>query len=153
MPSDAANKATRQEWRELGFFYDRDDTARAWKLTGSRAGLLRFRDILLAYAANSRNVMKSEHEHYGPYMYLEVMTWPEAGFDEHAIRGQPADLLRLATLVQSKLAAAVPGKSILIREEFSSNSPYCLVLDLREDGFDPAIADPLLPAENARTNE
>jgi hypothetical protein len=149
VPSDATNRATRREWRELGFFYDRDDQARVWKLTGSRAGLLRFRDILLAYAAHPRNVTKSEHQHYGPYQYLELMTWPEAGFDEHAIRGQPADLARLASLVESKLAAAVPGSSVLVREEFASNTPYCLVLSLMEDGFDPATADPLLPAEDA----
>src|SRR5437773_4027209 len=81
MPSDAANKATRREWRELGFFYDRDDQTRVWKLTSSRAGLLGFRDALLSYVADPRNALKSEHEHYGPYSYLEVMTWPEAGFD------------------------------------------------------------------------
>jgi hypothetical protein len=96
--------------------------------------------------------MKSEHQHYGPYQYLEVMTWPEAGFDEHAIRRQPAHLERLARLVESKLAAAVPGSSVLIREEFASNTPYCLVLDLREDVFDPATADPLLPTEDARVD-
>jgi len=42
MPSEATNNATRREWRELGFFYDRDDENKVWRLTGSRAGLLRF---------------------------------------------------------------------------------------------------------------
>ncbi len=148
MPSDAANKATRREWRELGFFYDRDDQTRVWKLTSSRAGLLGFRDALLSYVADPRNALKSEHEHYGPYSYLEVMTWPEAGFDAHAIRGPLADLTRLAKLIEAKLATARPGSSLLIKEEFAPDSPYGLVLDLREDGFDPATADPLLPAED-----
>ena len=67
MPSDATNRATRREWRELGFFYDRDDGTKVWKLTGSRVGLLRFRDALLSYVADPRNALKSEHEHYGPY--------------------------------------------------------------------------------------
>jgi hypothetical protein len=149
MPSQATNIATRREWRELGFFYDRDDQARVWKLTGSRAGFLRFRDMLLRYAANPRNVSKSEHQHYGPYMYLELMTWPEAGIDEHAIRGEPKDLARLAALVENKLAAALPGSSVLIQQEFATNSPYGLVLNLREDTFDPAAADPLLPSEGS----
>ena len=148
MPSDTTNRATRREWRELGFFYDRDDQARVWKLTGSRAGLLRFRDILLAWAANPRSVTKSEHQHCGPYMYLEFLTWPEAGFDEHAIRGQPADFARLATLIENRLAAALPSSSALIGEDFAPNTPYGLLLNLREDGFDPATADPLLPAED-----
>jgi hypothetical protein len=149
MPSDATNKATKREWRELGFFYDRDDQTGVWKLTGSRAGLLRFRDALLSYIADPRNALKSEHEHYGPYAYLEVMTWPEAGFADHAIRGPLTDLARLAKLIEAKLATARPGSSVRIHEEFAADSPYALVLDLREDGFDPATADPLLPADDA----
>ena len=144
MPSDATNRAIRREWRELGFFYDRDDQAKVWKLTGSRAGLLRFRDILLSYAANARNATRSEHEHYGPYSYLEIMTWPEAGFDAHAIRGPVSDLARLATLIEAKLETARPGSTVRIQEEFATDSPYALVLDLREDEFDPAAADPML---------
>jgi hypothetical protein len=148
MSDDATIEATKREWRELGFFYDRDDQVRVWKLTGSRAGLLRFRDALLSFVADPRNASKSEHEHYGPYAYLEVMTWPEAGFDDHAIRGSLTDLARLAKLIEIKIAAGDPGSSALIREEFAPDSPYTLALDLREDGFDPATADPLLPAEN-----
>jgi|CZKN01.1.fsa_nt_gi hypothetical protein len=147
MPSDATNRATTQEWRELGFFYDRDDRARVWKLTGSRSGLLRFRDLLLSYVADPCNALEAEHEHYGPYAYLEVMTWPVAGFDDHAIRGPLKELARLAKLVEAKLATVSPGSSVLIQEEFAADSPYALALDLREDGFDPATADPLLPAD------
>jgi hypothetical protein len=40
MPSEATNRATRREWRELGFFYLRDDRTKVWTLAGSRAGLL-----------------------------------------------------------------------------------------------------------------
>lgn len=137
-----------REWRELGFFYDRDDEARTWKLTGSRAGLLRFRDVLLSYVANPGNASKSEHEHYGPYSYLIIMTWPEAGFDSYSIRGPLEELSRLAELIEAKLATARPGLSIQIREEFAGNSPYSLVLELRQDGSDPATADTLLPAED-----
>ena len=149
MPGDATNEATKREWRELGFFYDRDDQARIWKLTGSRAGLLCFRDALLSYAADPRNASNSEHSHYGPYAYLEVMTWPEAGLDEHAIRGPLTDLTRLAKLIEAKIATAHPSSTVVIQEEFAAYSPYALVLDLREDGFDPATADPLLPATDA----
>jgi len=147
MPSDATNRATRREWRELGFFYDRDDEAREWRFVGSRSGLLRFRDLLLAYVADQRNTRQSEHEHYGPYMYLEVMTWPDAGFDDHAIRGTLHDLKRLSELLDSKLSSAAPGSTVRIRSEFAVESPYSLVLDIRHEGFDPACADPMLPKE------
>jgi hypothetical protein len=146
MPSDATNQATRREWRELGFFYDRNDETRMWKLVGSRSGLLRFRDILLEYADDPSNDYKSEHEHYGPY-YLEIMTWPEPGFDDHAIRGSLADLKRLAAIVENKLAVARPGDSVRVQDEFATNSPYALILEVREDGFDPAQADPTLSNE------
>jgi hypothetical protein len=149
MPSDATNQTTRREWRELEFFYDRDDQAKVWKLTGSRAGLLLFRDNLYPYVADTRNAKQSEHEHYGPYSYLEIMTWPEAGFDDHAIRGPVPDLARLATLIETKLATARPGSVVRIGEEFTTDSPYALVLDVREDEFDPAAADPLVPSEAA----
>ncbi len=147
MASEATNRATRREWRELGFFYDRDDGNKVWILTGSRAGLLRFRDALLSYVADPRNASDSEHEHYGPYSYLEVMTSPNPGFDHHAIHGRVADLARLSALIVAKLATARPGSTIRIREEFAPDSPYALVLDLREDGFDPAAADVLLEPE------
>jgi hypothetical protein len=141
MPSDATNRVTRQEWQELGFFYARDDQSKIWKLTGSRSGLLKFRDALLAYVADPRNTQKSEHEHYGPYMYLEIMTWPEAGFDEHAIRGSLPDLKRLAGIVEKKLAEAKPGDMVRIQNEFAASSPYALILEVQHDGFDPAEAD------------
>jgi len=149
MPSDAANQNTRDDWRELGFFYNRDDQDKVWTLTGSRAGLLRFRDALLAYVDDPRNALESEHDHYGPYGYLEVMTWSEAGFDDHAIRGPLGDLTKLAGIIENKIAEAQPGSAVRIREEFAKDSPYGLLLDVREDGFDPASADPSLPTEDA----
>jgi len=148
MPSDEVNKKTREEWRALGFFYDVDDEAKVWTLVGSRAGLLCFSDALRAYVVDPRNALESEHEHYGPYMYLKVMTWPECGIDNNAIRGPVADLARLATLVEAKLATAQPGSAIRIRDEFAADSPYALFLKVREDGFDPASADPILPNED-----
>ncbi len=149
MPSDKVNQITREEWRALGFFYDADDDAKVWRFIGSRAGLLSFRNILCAYVADPRNALQSEHQHYGPYMYLKVMTWQVAGFDKDTIRGPLADLARLAKLVEGMLATAKPGSVVRIKEEFSANSPCALVLDVREDGFDPATADPLLPNEGA----
>lgn len=140
------NQATRKEWRDLGFFHHRDHTTKGYQFIGSRAGLLRFRDLLLEYAADPSNDYESEHDHYGPY-YLEIMTWPEAGFDEHGIRGSLQDLKRLAAIVESHLAKARPGETIRIQSEYATTSPYALVLLVREDGFDPASADPALPKE------
>ena len=146
MPSEDIRERTRREWRELGFFYSRDEETKVWKLVGSRSGLLGFRDVLLEYADDPSNDYKSEHEHYGPN-YLEIMTWPEPGLDDHAIHGSLTDLRRLAAIVEGRLGRSQAGEVIRIRDEFAANSPYALILDVREDDFDPARADPKLREE------
>jgi hypothetical protein len=131
----------KQQWRKLGFYCEVDEQKRLWTLTGSRAGLLYFPDLLLGYVADPQHAPDKAHQHYGPYGTLEVMTWPDAGFDSHTIRGSLMSLAHLAELVEVKLATAEPGSPILIREEFAANSPYSLMLDVRADGFDPASTD------------
>jgi hypothetical protein len=93
MPSDSVNEMTRSEWRELGFFYERDDEARAWRLVGSGGGLGGFCSLLEQYASDPRMARTSEHEHYGPYAYLKLVTWPDAGVVKdglYARRGHPS---------------------------------------------------------------
>lgn len=131
----------KQGWRKLGFFCEVDAEKRLWTLTGSRAGLLYFSDLLLGYVNDPQNAAHGERRHFGPYGSLEIMTYPEAGFDGHAIRGSPAALTHLAELVEQKIAVAEPGEQIKIREEYAPESPFGLLLDVRPDGFDPAAAD------------
>lgn len=131
----------KEEWRKLGFFCELDVQKKTWTLTGSRAGLLYFPDLLMGYVIDPTKEPDGSKEHYGPYGSLEIMTWPDAGFDSHAIRGSMTDLGHLADLIGGKLASAQPGEPIRIREEFAPNSPFTLVLDVRADGFDPATAD------------
>jgi hypothetical protein len=51
-------------------------------------------------------------------------------------------LKRLAAIVENRLAVAQTGDSIRIHDEFAANAPYALILEVREDDFDPAQADP-----------
>jgi len=96
------------------------------------------------YAANSRNEAKSEHDHYGPYKYLKVMTWTEPGIDRNAIYGTLQNLRQLAGIIEAKLQDTRPGSVLRIQEEFAASCEYCLVLKVRDEGFDPASADPEL---------
>ncbi len=139
--ADLSEDAIKQQWRKLGFYCELDDQKRLWVLTGSRAGLLYFPDLLLGYVNDPQNAVDGSKQHYGPYGSLEVMTWTTAGLDSHAIRGSLDDLTRLAELVQGKLVSAEAGESITIRDEFAADSPYGLFLDVRPDGFDPSSAD------------
>jgi len=135
-----SDEQIKQAWRKLGFFCEMDTMKRQWRVTGSRAGLLYFPDLLLGFINDPKNATDGEPEHYGPYGSLVIMMWPDAGFDSHAIRGSTATLAHLAELIEVKLATAEPGQPIMIREEYAADSPYSLMLDVRADGFDPAAA-------------
>jgi len=143
-PSEDTNEATRCEWRTLGFFYDRDDRTRKWRLVGSLDGLQSFVAILRAYGRDPRNARQSEHDHYGPYMYLKVMTWPDPGIDGDAIYGSLGDLIRLAGLIEQRLQKATPGDTFGIADAYTRGCEYDLVFEVADAGFDPATADPCL---------
>lgn len=137
------NDATRREWRELGFFYACDHNAARWRIVGSYPGLLKFVEILDDYASKSRNNQLSEHEHYGPYFYLKLMTWEEPEITTSAICGTLADFQRLATIVRKKLSSSRPGSTFVVSDEYAVGGGS-IEFEVREDCFDPAAADPLL---------
>ena len=137
------DELTLEEWRDLGFFYDQDKEAKCWRLIGSREGLLRFSKILNDYVADERNAALSEHEHYGPYWYLKVITWNKALITQDDISGTLDDLRRLAEITKKHLENAHPGDAFEIDKEYAPNNEYKLRFEVREDGFDPAEEDPL----------
>jgi hypothetical protein len=78
MTNSELDQRTVNEWRDLGFFYDYDEVESCWRVIGSREGFMKFVDLLESYVMNPRNGRLSEHEHYGPYSYLKLMTWSQA---------------------------------------------------------------------------
>jgi hypothetical protein len=144
---DAMKANIREGWQELGFSYDCDDRAGEWLIVGSRAGLARFAALLREYVADPANARLSEHEHYGPYGYLKIMTWTEPGMDEQSIHGTLGDLQRLAELVEAQAAVLKVGDRARIRDDYSATPGHTLILALREDGFDPASLDGNLTPE------
>lgn len=144
MTREELDEQTREDWRELGFFYEYDKTHRCWRLVGSRQGLLNFCAVLTEYAADARNASLSEHEHYGPYWYLKIVTWSEALITTRDIRGTLNDLQRLAKIVEEKLGHFAAGENFLIDTEYSANNEAPMIFEIKEDDFDAATADPLL---------
>ena len=138
---DLSNEDIKRGWRELGFFCELDDQNRVWTLTGSRAGLLHFPDLLRGFIIDPANASDGAQQHYGPYGSLDIMTYADAGLTGNAIRGSLTDLDRLASIVETHLAVAELGTQIRIREEYAPESRYALVLDVRADGFDPSSTD------------
>jgi hypothetical protein len=141
VPTEKVNEATRQEWRELGFFYDRDDETKEWLIRGSRAGLFGFARTLREYSKNPRRQQLSEHDHLGPYMYLEIGTWSARVIDDHWIAGTLEDLSVLSALITERVSKAKEGDVLMLREAYAPASPYELRLEARGDEFDPAAAD------------
>lgn len=134
----------REEWRELGFYCNFERERQRWVFVGSRAGLQAFSWLLHDYAADPLNAQVSEHEHYGPYTELKIMTWPESGIDDGTIFGPLSELHRLAALIDEKLASHGAGETFVIAQEFAPASGIPLHFEIREEGFDPASADPQL---------
>ena len=142
MPSPAMNEATRRDWRELGFYYERDDATQTWRLLGTQRGLLGFAASLREYAADETKSQVSEHEHFGPYMYLEVGTWPTPEITDHWIAGPLEAIAALADHIEGKISSAQPIAVLKVRDAFAPSSPYEFQLELQPESFDPALADP-----------
>jgi hypothetical protein len=142
MASDAAKESTRRVWRELGFFCGRDAAAKEWRIVGSVKGVRKFASELRKYASNPVHDRLSEYTQFGPAMNLEVGTSHQTEITEQWIGGPLVDLLRLATLIEQSAQANMVGKRMALRSNFSPMAPYELILDLRDDSFDPASADP-----------
>lgn len=144
MTSRESTQQIRESWNRLGFYYDRDDDRKAWRIMGSRTGLLEFSRLLAEFARDPRHEPLSEHEHYGPYWYLELMTWSSACIDRHAIKGSLEDLSRLAQITSETVCRAAAGAATVIDKEYSSQNEYVLELVVESESFNPADADSLI---------
>ena len=142
MANEAAKEAKRRAWRELGFFCGRDSAAKEWRIVGSVKGLRKFASELRTYASDPANDRTSEYTHFGPAMNLEVGTWHQTEITDQWIAGPLTDLLRLAGLIERSAQDNVVGNRVALRSSFSPMAPYELVLDVRDEAFDPASADP-----------
>ena len=126
----------------MGFYCGKNDAAKEWRIIGSVAGLRKFAAEIRAYASNPANDRLSEYTQLGPAMNLEIGTSHQTEITEQWIGGPLADLLRLATFIERSVQANVVGKCVNLRSNFSPMAPYELILDVREESFDPASADP-----------
>lgn len=138
--SQELNAMIIEEWRELGFYYDINDDTKEWIFIGSRAGILKFCDILKEYSEEIRNDHIGEHDHYRPYMYLEIMTWNTNGVNHHSIHGSLTSLNHLSNIIIIR-KLDTSNDVFCIDDEYSSESTYKMKFIVKEDSFDPASAD------------
>jgi hypothetical protein len=143
--ADDIDQMLKEDWRELGFFYDHDKDLRSWQLTGSRSGLLNFCTRLKNYVAKPGNEKLGEHEHFEPYWYLTIITSDKNQITDYGIFGTLQDLNRLADIVYEKLQTCNEGDTFAIDDEYADTNEAKLEFIVKEEGFDPASADKLLP--------
>lgn len=139
--SKEEGESIREEWRKLGFYYENRDENRLWFLAGSNKGLLRFHELLIDYVRDPQYNEISAHEHYGPYMHLEIMTWSKPGINDHSIHGSKEDLQRLAEMFKSKLQETPQGHHFVIGNDYTPDSDYSILVEVKEEDFDPASLD------------
>jgi hypothetical protein len=129
-----------ERWRELGFWYD-FTPSEGWTVRGSALGLERLASLLEQFAADPKNAQISEHAHFGPHMYLKVVTWASAEVNHDGIYGSPSDLRRLAAVVRQRLVQCGMGRSFEVSRTYSESSSVRLTIHLEDDTFDPATFD------------
>jgi hypothetical protein len=133
------------EWRKLGFHFARE--GEAYVFTGSRRGLVNLPKLLRECADGLTE--RWGHNHYDPYMSLEIGLADCAALDEHSIRGTTEDLRALARTLEERLLNVAPESRLLIRWPDPA-SAWAIELVLAAEGFDPASLDPSTTQRAAR---
>lgn len=142
MATEAVKDRTRRAWRELGFYCGKDKAAKEWRVVGSVAGLRKFAALVREYASNPAHDRLSEYMHLGPATNLEIGTSEQTEITDQWVAGSLPDLLNLAGLIELNVRANVVGRRIALRSSYSTLAPYDLILDVRDEAFDPASEDP-----------
>lgn len=132
------DEQTIKEWRELKFYYQRDDNLKQWWFIGSKAGLLDFVRGLTNYANEISNKDISEHIHLGPYQYLKIITWNIPVINQNYIGGSLLDLIKLKTLIENKLSLTYAGEIFEVGEDYAIASEYSIKFFVMTDSFDPS---------------
>jgi hypothetical protein len=134
------------EWRQLGFYYDRDDRLDVNQLRffGSKKGLQNFVSLLDKYTKNPVNDTLSEHDHYGPYSYLKIMTLDKPTITADYIAGTIQDLKFLKNLIFEKLDKTEPGQTFNIEKDYGQDNTISAKFFVMADNFDPVSMDELI---------
>lgn len=139
--SEKLKNITKEDWRKLGFYYERDDEKNKWVFIGSKYGLEDFCIILDNYSTNTKNTQVGEHAHFGPYEYLKIMTSTSFKVTADSICGHLNDLKRLSVRLKKEIEDSEIGAIKLLESDFFQVSEYRLELRIMEYGYDPAKAD------------
>ena len=135
------------EWRQLGFYYDFDErlSVNQWRFYGSKSGLQNFVKLLDDYTSRAKNDKGFEHDHYGPYMYLKIITLDDqAIITDNAIGGTIANLKDLRNIIAENLSKVEPGQTFNIDKNYGEDNTVTAKFFVMADDFDPVSMDELI---------
>jgi hypothetical protein len=141
------------EWRELGFYYDinEDDNVNEWRFFGSKIGLQKFVTLLTKYVNDPRNNSLSEHDHYGPYGYLKIMTWDKPEITNDYFAGTIEDLTRMRDIISEKISKTNSGQTFNIDTEYGLENTASARFFIMPDDFDPYSIEEQLILDNRKS--
>lgn len=139
--SDKTKAITKEEWRLLGYYYDIDHENKKWIIIGSKFGIEQFVLQLKEYAASKKNEAISEHDHWGPYGYLKIMTWKHPDINKDCICGSLEDIRKLSQIIEKYLDNSQINQIFEIRGDYAKDCDYSIEFRIKEYGFDPAAED------------
>lgn len=139
--SKATSQATAEDWRKLGFYYECDEEKQVWRFVGSKAGLYKLAYLFIEYSSNPYNQKISEHQHYGPYMYLKIATSVDFGIGKYGFCGSLRNFNDLGRQINDKIMSAEENSTIVFVPIWSSVTDYRLIFDVRQENFDLATVD------------
>ncbi len=139
--SGKAAELTRQEWRDLGFYYISSTEQQKWILHGSKVGLLNLCKLVEEFAA--KNHPLGEHDHLLPHWYLTLTSCDTFSINSRGISGTPKQLNEFAKIFTKSVQNSSKGTtSLLSKDVFSSE--YAIEYTVHGDNYDPSSKDPQL---------
>lgn len=140
------------DWRRLGFYYDFDErvAVNQWDFTKAELASRHLYELVDEYISNPDNPVVSEHQRYGPYGYLKIMTWSEPKITNSCFAGTLNDLGNLSALVRTKITSSAPGETFGISDDFGTKNTATARFLVMEDAFDPPSIDELIVSGRQR---
>lgn len=132
---------TREEWRELGFYYISSEEQKTWTLHGSRKGLLNLSRLVKEFA--SLDLPFGTHKHLMPHWYLTLTSDDNFTVNSRGISGTPRQLNEFAEIFSKRVQQSSLGVSEYISAKILS-SDYSIEFMVHGDSFDPSSKDPQL---------
>ncbi len=100
--------------------------------------------MLDKYTNNQANDKLSEHDHFGPYNYLKIMTWDKPTITADYIAGTIQDLKFLKNIISEKLDKTEPGQTFNIEKDYGQDNTITAKFFVMADNFDPVSMDELI---------